>query len=342
MNGERQAYIDLLRVLAIFFVVFNHTRELGYTLYTQVSGGPAYWGSLSLSILCKIAVPVFFMISGGLLLGRQESLKDLFRRRILRYTAVILVFTFLQYLRILRIHPDYGFHPGEWLRYCLTGTILEPYWFLYAYLSFLLFLPFLRRLAAGMGKREYRYLLALKVLSTLLGLFSFYTGISSGLSFPFLTDLIFYPLIGYGLMQVADPAARPLPRPAVSLAALFLCLLSAVLQAHLFLKNGRTDMEGFCSLYAWMLAALTVLWARRIQIKSVRIRRLLAAAGSCVFGVYLLEDVARNQVERFVPAIRSCCGLFGTALLFPALSVLVCLTVVYFLRKIPFVRTLIG
>ena len=342
MKEEKLAYIELLRVVAIFFVVFNHTRNLGYTLYMEVSGGSAYWGSLSLSILCKIAVPIFFMISGGLLLGRKESLKELFRRRILRYVAVILLFTFLQYLRIVRVHPERGFHPGEWLRYCFTGDIIEPYWFLYAYLSFLLLLPFLRHLAAVMRGREYLYLLGLKAFSTIIGFFSFYTGISSGLSLPFLADLIFYPLIGYYFMMKIDPTPRSLLRPVLLMTGLLACLLLAVIQAHFYLRSGKTGLEGFCSLYVWILASLAVLWARQIRIKSARIRQILCAMGNCVFGVYLIEDVARNQVERFMPAMILHCGAFFAAILFTALSVLISMAAILLVRKVPFIRYLIG
>lgn len=82
------------------------------------------------------------MISGGLLLGRQEILKELFSKRILRYAVVILIFTFLQYLRIVRVNPEGGFHPSIWLLYCYVGNIIEPYWFLKSYLSMLIILPF--------------------------------------------------------------------------------------------------------------------------------------------------------------------------------------------------------
>ena len=342
MKEEKQAYMELLRVIAIFFVVFNHTRNLGYTLYLEVSGGLAYWGSLTLSILCKIAVPIFFMISGGLLLGRQESLKELFRKRILRYLAVTILFTLLQYLRIVRIHPERGFHPGQWLRFCFTGDIIEPYWFLYAYLSFLLLLPFLRRLAAVMGKNGYLYLLGLKAFSTVLGLFSFYTGIASGLSFPFLSDLIFYPLIGYAFLGKPLPSASPRLRPAMLMTGLLACLFAAVMQAHFYLKTGGLGLEGFCSLYVWILASLTVLWARRIEIRNARVRQILCTMGSWVFGTYLIEDMARNPVERLLPVLTRFCGPFAAAILFTALSVLLSMAVIGIARKIPFVRKLIG
>ena len=75
---EKRLDYELMRILAIFLVVFNHTENRGFFLY-QVPGcsGINAILSLLLATVCKIAVPLFLMISGGLLFLRQESLKDL-------------------------------------------------------------------------------------------------------------------------------------------------------------------------------------------------------------------------------------------------------------------------
>lgn len=215
---KKRYEIELLRVIAIFFVIFNHTREMGYSLYTGGGNDFSYWGSLSLSILCKIAVPVFFMLSGSLLLDKEESLKQLFSKRILRYMIVILLFTFLQYLRIVRVHPENGFHIKTWLLYCYAGNIIEPYWFLKSYLSMLLILPFLRRLVSVMQKRDYMLLIGMKAMITCISVIYIYTGYSANLSFPFHVDIVFYPLMGYFLMNMQEGklgrilgGVRPLP-----------------------------------------------------------------------------------------------------------------------------------
>lgn len=106
----------------------------------------------TVSIFCKVAVPIFFMISGGMLLGKEESIRELFKKRIFRYVIVILLFTFLQYLRIVRVNLEGGFHISTWLLYCYCGNIIEPYWFLKSYLSFLLCVPLLRIIARNLDK----------------------------------------------------------------------------------------------------------------------------------------------------------------------------------------------
>lgn len=311
MKKEKIGYVELLRVIAIFLVVYNHTRNLGYLLYTEVDGGFSYWASLSGSILCKIAVPIFFMISGGLLLGKQETLKQLFFRRILRYAVVIFLFTFLQYLRIVRVHPEEGFHLTTWFLYCYTGNIIEPYWFLKSYFSMLLIMPFLRLLASAMQKREYLFLIGIKIITTVISLIYIYTGYTTNISFPFHVDIIFYPLMGYFLMNVLEQEQHRYftTKSLVGLLLLFLAL--AVIQAHTFFEYRGIYVEDFHTVYVWILAALTVLIIKSVKIKKAIVQKAICAMGNCAFGVYLIEDVVRNQVQYVVPAMVSFLGRFG-------------------------------
>jgi surface polysaccharide O-acyltransferase-like enzyme len=77
-KSNRLIHLDLLRLIAIFLVIFNHTGERGYILFISKMGSPISLLYMAASVFCKIAVPLFFMISGALLLKKEESLKQLF------------------------------------------------------------------------------------------------------------------------------------------------------------------------------------------------------------------------------------------------------------------------
>ncbi len=341
MKEKKLYYVEILRLIAIFFVVFNHTRNLGYSLYQEAEHGFSYYASLSVSILCKIAVPIFFMISGGLLLGRKETLKDLFLKRILRYTAVILLFTLLQYLRIVRVHPEEGFHPLTWLLYCYSGNIIEPYWFLKSYFSMLLILPFLRLLASVMIKRDYMLLIGLKAIMTIISLVYVYTGYAANITFPFHADIVFYPLMGYFLMNVLEQDKYRFLNSKRLFVFLTVFLTLAVFQArNYFVRNGIYS-DNFHSLYVWILAMLTVLLIKNIKVKSPVMQSIICAMGSCVFGVYLIEDVVRNQVQRIVPVIAPFLGKFWAGMVFTLLSVLVSMSIIYLVKKLPLIKKII-
>lgn len=68
-NVPRAVHLDILRLIAIFLVLFNHTWTRGFSLWTiSHNSGVLYWLYMFLSITDKIGVPLFLMISGALLL----------------------------------------------------------------------------------------------------------------------------------------------------------------------------------------------------------------------------------------------------------------------------------
>ncbi|MCI9336931.1 MAG: acyltransferase [Lachnospiraceae bacterium] len=338
----KKVYLELLRIIAIFFVLFNHTRSFGYSLYANTDQPFSYWGSLTLSILCKVAVPVFFMVSGAVLLGRQESLGELFRKRVLRFLIVILLFTFLQYCRIVRVHPENGFQIGTWLLYCYCGNIIEPYWFLKSYLSMLLILPFLRIVAEGMRERDYKYLFGIGAFTTAVGLVRIYTGYALNLTFPFHGDILLYPLTGYFLANKMQDGRLGFLRDKRITGALFAGVLAlAVLQADLYFKTKGNYTEDFHAVFVWILAGLLFLFVKEIRIRGDRTRKMILAMGSCTFGVYLIEDVVRNQLQGMVPFLSSYMNPLLACILFVAACTAAAMAVIYLVKKIPYIDRLI-
>ena len=73
-TSPRKLHIEALRIVAALFVLFNHTGEEGFFLFAAwPATSPLCWAYLSLSILCKAAVPLFFMASGALLLTDKRE-----------------------------------------------------------------------------------------------------------------------------------------------------------------------------------------------------------------------------------------------------------------------------
>lgn len=67
MTKKRFNYIDLLRALAIFAVLLVHSHVAKY--YAETGNVFAQFVSVTLGMIAGLGVPLFFMISGALLLG---------------------------------------------------------------------------------------------------------------------------------------------------------------------------------------------------------------------------------------------------------------------------------
>lgn len=158
---KHKIYLDIIRILAIFGVLYGHTGNEAMYMFTTQSG-VAHWLGLFAWDLVLSSPFIFFMVAGGLLLGKEESIGTLFRHRILRYILVIVVSGIFQSFYWTAVSGDLkDFSLIKTLRNLYSTATISQYWFLYTYLGMLLMLPFLRMIAARLTKETALYLLGL-------------------------------------------------------------------------------------------------------------------------------------------------------------------------------------
>lgn len=151
-HSERNISFDLIRILAIFLVMYNH-RET-YIFYHHVPHmGLRYILSMCGAAFCKCGPPLFFMVSGALILHKKESFRRIFRHRILRILIVMVILSIL----IVTLIPD----SDSFLKTFFSGLN----WYLYAYIGYLLMLPFLRILVNHMTRKDMRLFFILTAIA---------------------------------------------------------------------------------------------------------------------------------------------------------------------------------
>lgn len=289
---ERKYYLEALRVIAIFLVMYNHSPAF---MSFQTQSGAEYGVSVFLSMLCKGAVPIFFMISGTLLLGKEESIGNVFKKRVLKIALALLVFSFLYYMKLV-LKGEMTLSLLAFFRIILTQPIFLPYWYMYSYLAFLVLLPLLRPIAKHMTKELTFYLIALQIIfGVLLQVLGYETGWWYCGHFDVTSVFhvtIFYPLVGYGLDRAMDEKSTD----GRCLLLLNLLLLAAavgsgVLVEHDYVKNGVYS-EFFLSFAVSTVAITLFLDAKVLFLNyspSERFKKVISFMGDKVFGMYLLD-----------------------------------------------------
>lgn len=154
----RNQGLDVVRALAIVMVLVIHSASAGLV---QAPGSANWWGALAWGSVARPAVPLFFMCSGALMLGRDIPLRRLFGHNLLRIVCAMLVWA-LGY-RLLDL-LSYGFTlAGLWG--AVKATLLLNHEFHFYYLHILLlvyaFLPAVRVFIRSASRRELEYLLLL-------------------------------------------------------------------------------------------------------------------------------------------------------------------------------------
>lgn len=320
---NRKPYLDLLRILALFMVVFNHAALISPV--REYSGHAMYWVILLADECCKMAVPLFFMVSGALLLHREEPLSVLFRKRVLRFAVLIILFVGGQ-LFFASCISGMGWSWMRFLTSCFTGNIYSyitaahAVWFLYGYLGMLLLLPILRPMAQNMKNSHFILLMALQLaclvilpaISALVAgetdfFLNSFLPFADGVYPPFCwTHCIFYALLGYFLEHRVQilPSNRGL---AALGAASVLSLLIGCVTIHSTL-DGNIDLNPFLKNFLMVPSCFLFLSARRYcggANLSTGVQRIVTTCAGGVFAGIMLENIIRLLL---LPHIYACTG----------------------------------
>ena len=138
LRGERVAYLDLLRVVSICFVVMIHTV---YQSFNSLPVEGWEWQTLNVyDSLSRWAVPIFVMISGALFLDRQKPLREILKKNVLR-----LVTAYLFWLAVYSVINQIYYHDFD---STLTHIIKGHYhmWFILMIIGLYLVTPLLRKI----------------------------------------------------------------------------------------------------------------------------------------------------------------------------------------------------
>ena len=101
-------------------------------------------------MFCKFSVSLFFMISGALLIPREnESLGFLYKNRVLKIVCTLFAFSALYFVREIQLGTQ-TWNIGVFFLRVYEGNLTTPYWYLYAYIAFLITLPIIRALAKSL------------------------------------------------------------------------------------------------------------------------------------------------------------------------------------------------
>ena len=352
-STNKTLYLEVLRIMAVFAVIFIHTGDLGYSLFTtRKFGSLDYWVDLAISIFSRFCVATFFAISGALLLNRIESLKKVWKR-ILRMFIVIVVVSLLYWFEFLHNNGGKFSFMAFFHKFYYDQTRYHL-WFVYSYIAFLITLPILRTIAQNLETKYFYYMIALEI---------FFRGIIPVLDykltiyeFPINTNLIpswmfeqtfFFPLVGYFLhnrLSIEQEKKYVLPLWAANITAIAVCCYMTWFQTRIigFSAEDPTPNFHFCFI---SVNCITLFVTARVLFQDGKLppilERGLKTVGSCVFGIYLFHMYFLRQpwIESIHTNIVSTgCDKMVAAHIWILCIFLVSLVPSWILKQIPIIR----
>lgn len=150
MKREKNYNMELLRVIACVMVVCIHVTNYYSRGYGEISNS-SYIFSIIINGICRLAVPLFFMISGFLLLPEVLVIKKSIRRAFHTFLVLVLWSGIYYIWNLYYRKRDYDF------ALAFEEPVKKHLWFLYAILGMYIALPFLQCMVKKMPDLLMRY-----------------------------------------------------------------------------------------------------------------------------------------------------------------------------------------
>lgn len=346
---EKRLDYELLRLIAICFVVYNHTQNRGFELFLQEGcQGINYYVSLVLSVLCKMGVPLFLLVSGGLLLHKNETIKKVMFGRVLRILIALVVFSAVLYGFWYRWGMLESYSLNDFLSRLWHQGISIPYWYLYAYGALLLALPLLRPMVMTMRDSTFMYLTFLYTLYHVIlapaGMLIGWGTLNYNFSIPLLGDTVYYFMMGYYFAhRFYWDSIRWRHIGILTVLSCVSVAISCCLCAYCESKTGSVHsayVTGFILLPTITLY-LAVCHAIRQHTVPKHFGRILSALGGCVFGVYLLEGVLRVELQGIYHFLEPKIHVLPSCFVWVLSVVFAGLAITWILKRIPILRKIL-
>lgn len=344
--NQKQDWVDFIRVLSVFAVVLLHAAFPLLYKYREIP--VAYWMAANLyDSAARMCVPVLFMLSGALLLGKTEPLAVFFGKRINKVVIPLLWWSAFYLLWRKFFEHQQAISWPAFFRAFLQPAYYHL-WFLYSMIGLYLCVPIMRVWVRAMETHMlYYFLLLWAVAVSMLPFVEKVTGTKSGIELKMVSGFMGYMVIGHVAARARLAAWM------VSACGLVCAICIAATAAGTYYltarSGGRLDeyLYGYTapnvllfSVAAFLL--LKYLGEESAILKSPPFSSCIKALSPASFGIYLIHPAFYSLFASgklgFSVAAANGNPMFGIPA--AALTVFLCsFATVFLLQKIPLLKT---
>lgn len=343
-------YFDTLRALATFAVIVIHVTSPVVNMAWN-KNMEHWWIGNVVDSAVRFAVPLFLMLSGATMLGKEYKLRDFYAKRFSRVLLPFLFWLPVYWLfRWLPLKP--GIQPTEFdaiwqwtVNLFVKEGISKHFWYIYMILVIYLFVPFLAKVLQKLRMIHILYsLLGWVALSYALKSVpvNFYSW-SGNAGHMFLGYFLYtgYLVLGYYLSKVDISWGKA--RFLSAVVFLITVFVSAFIAYNMSIETGRLNLKiyAYLSVNTIIQSVAVFVLLKNIEVKNKIILWIQRTISDYSYGIYLVHII--------VLGIFFHSGIFWT-MAYPLVSlpVVAVLTlcasfaIIFVLRKIPFGKYVAG
>ena len=291
MKKNRDSNIEMLRIIAMLFILFHHYALYNSLYNLDVSNMNKYIGIILFS-LGKIGVNIFILITG------YFSIKKIFSKKKLIKLWLEVVFYSVGVTFVFAISGKVQLNFKELIKFIFPISF-NKYWFITIYIILYTLMPFINRYVKKVNKEQYQKLLVI-LFFLCVGLYSIMyssTTYSMNESLP-LSNIIFYILVyligGYIRLYGIEKIENISCKRTIGYTLLIFCVFTIFLTVSEIIDYKYNKLGNVLfwytrsnSIFVYILSILTFYSFKKIELKEIKIINLLAS--SC-FGIYLIQS----------------------------------------------------
>ncbi len=337
--AEKNNYLVYLRVIATIFVVLIHAST-GFLYRINTTGfdwNYANW----INAATRCSVPIFVIISGFLLIPKDEDTWTFYKKRIPKlfypfafWTIIYLIYYFYRYTNFEALSTEKIWSIS--LDKILHGANAHL-WYLYMIIGLYLAIPFLRKILIHSSTREMEVFLVLWLLSMCFSNKSLYK-VMPKFDLTFFSGYVGYLVLGYYL------SVKNFDFKKSWLVFAFLYLLMVVIGAvgTNILNQGAKKLDPFFYNYVFVTTAIAAgslfLWVKEWT-QHLRVPAWIATIDKYSFGIYLSHIIPLNFLHPLISKF------FSTAWVIPLATIstiIVSIGITFLIRKLPYGKYVSG
>ena len=329
--GKNILYIDVIKIIACFLVIINHTSSI---MFNHQASNVDFVYTLYFSI-CKMAVPLFIMCTGALILDKSYNYKKVFKS-IFRVFVPLLILSFIIYIKNVGFsNINIIYFIGEFI----YGPSITALWYLYMLIGLYLVTPFIQKMIKDFKDKDYIIFASIFLLiPSLINLVRVYLPFTPS---PYFTYAFFPNLLGYYILgSYFSKLKRNKKCLLISIIVFIISYIGMILSMYIpYLKDGVLSyaLDNYVALPVALMAISFFYIIKYIFGKSSS-PRFISEVAKTTFGIYLIHFILNYKIYNmvFIPILES--NVYVGILLLYIVTFVVCSIIIWILRRIPIIK----
>ncbi|WP_410509467.1 acyltransferase family protein [Methanosarcina hadiensis] len=343
---NRYLWVDLIRITAIFAAVAIHVDNFSSS-WNQIPWMD-WWAANVYNAIIRFAVPILFVLSGYLLLDKQEDDLAFFSKR-LRKVVIPLIAWSMIYMIFSNKYDVFSIFTEDFVQRFLANRVFYHLHFLYSIIGLYIITPVLRRVLAHVTMHDIYFFLALWFLFTPFNQLIQFFGYDIGIPLEIATGNLGLYIAGHAIKNTRITSKIIFLSFMVVTGSIMLMSFGTYFMS---LSIGEYDNQFMSmnitqTMYAICLFILLREAAERMSLVTPSIMcKIINAVAGASLGIYLIHPMLLHYYVhyRLYDVFLLSPSYLGLALFIPmvtALLFIASLIIVTIMKKIPLVRIIV-